>query len=180
MEKKMVVDYAHEKWEKKFGTDAAYEKWDKKNKSKGTDNYFDTESRAKKSYLKGLKGRVQNNLSGLLRVVVTCATSLSMLQLFENQNAALIVLLQILLILILPFLLRSITVYFYFILELCSIIAIVTLVNKKQSPSFRIAWISIVLLLPISGFVLYYLWGREGGKKKQLDEHILRHFMKYI
>ena len=158
MEKKMVVDYAHEKWEKKFGTDAAYEKWDKKNKSKGTDNYFDTESRAKKSYLKGLKGRVQNNLSGLLRVVVT----------------ALIVLLQILLILILPFLLRSITVYFYFILELCSIIAIVTLVNKKQSPSFRIAWISIVLLLPISGFVLYYLWGREGGKKKQLDEHILR------
>lgn len=117
MEKKMVVDYAHEKWEKKFGTDAAYEKWDKKNKSKGTDNYFDTESRAKKSYLKGLKGRVQNNLSGLLRVVVT----------------ALIVLLQILLILILPFLLRSITVYFYFILELCSIIAIVTLVNKKQS-----------------------------------------------
>ena len=95
MEKKMVVDYAHEKWEKKFGTD-------KKNKSKGTDNYFDTESRAKKSYLKGLKGRVQNNLSGLLRVVVT----------------ALIVLLQILLILILPFLLRSITVYFYFILEL--------------------------------------------------------------
>ena len=34
MEKKMVVDYAHEKWEKKFGTDAAYEKWDKKNKAK--------------------------------------------------------------------------------------------------------------------------------------------------
>ena len=47
MEKKMVVDYAHEKWEKKFGTDAAYEKWDKKNKSKGTDNYFALDSVSK-------------------------------------------------------------------------------------------------------------------------------------
>lgn len=143
--------------ERRFRSDTAYEKWDRRNKNKGIENYFVGEHR-EESYLKGLKGRIQNNLEGFLRVVST----------------ALIVMIQFCLVLYLPFVLQSLTVYFYFILELCSIIAIVTLVNKNQSPSFRIAWISIVLLLPVSGFVLYYLWGREGGKKRALDQHILR------
>lgn len=143
--------------EKKKHADAAYEKWNRKNKNKGNTGYFENDSR-EESYLKGLKGRVQNNLSGFLRLMLT----------------ACIVMVQCAVVLYLPFLLQSKTVYFYFILEICSIIAIVTLVNKNQSPSFRIAWISIVTILPISGFVLYYLWGREGGKKKELDQHIMR------
>jgi len=36
------------------------------------------------------------------------------------------------------------------------------------------AWISIVTLLPISGFIMYYLWGRASGNKRRLDQHILR------
>ncbi|HBI62867.1 MAG TPA: hypothetical protein DDY31_16960, partial [Lachnospiraceae bacterium] len=140
-----------------FRSDAAYEKWDKRNKNKGTANYFEGEER-EESYLKDLKGRIQNNLSGVLRLVTT----------------ALLVLVQFLLVLYLPFLLQTVTVYFYVVLEICSVIAIVTLVNKNQSPSFRIAWISIVVLLPVSGFVFYALWGRETKKKKWLDQHILR------
>lgn len=143
--------------EKKVRTEVRYEKWDKRNKSKGNTNYFESEQK-EESYLKGLKGRVQNNLSGMLRLLVTAS----------------IVMIQFLIILYLPFLLQSKTVYFYFVLEICSIIAIVTLVNKNQSPSFRIAWISTIMLLPISGFILYYLWGREGGQKKKLDQHIMR------
>lgn len=138
-------------------TDAAYEKWDRKKKNKGNPAYFESEQK-EESYLKGLKGRVQNNLSGVLRILLTAA----------------IVMVQFVVVLFLPFILQSKTVYFYFILEVCSIITIVTLVNKNQSPSYRIAWISIVMLLPISGFVLYYLWGREGGKKKELDQYIMR------
>lgn len=143
--------------EKRFRSENAYEKWDKRNKNKGKNHYFDEEER-EESYLQGLKGRIQNNLSGFLRLVMT----------------ALIVMIQLVIVLLLPFWLQSKTVYFYFILELCSVIAIITLVNKNQSPSFRIAWISIVMLLPVSGFVLYYLWGREGGKKKKLDQYIMR------
>lgn len=141
----------------KFRSGHAYERWNRKNKSKGIVHYFEEEEK-EESYLKGLKGRIQNNLSGFLRLVIT----------------ACIVMIQFIIVLFLPFLLQSTTVYFYFILEICSVIAIVTLVNKNQSPSFRIAWISIVLLLPVSGFVLYYLWGREGGKKKKLDQYIMR------
>lgn len=141
--------------EKFFNSDSAYEKWVRKNRKKKNSQQYGNE---KKRYLSGLKGRVQNNLSGFLRVLVT----------------ALIVFLQVLLIIFLPFLLRQFTVYFYFIVELISVIAIVTLVNRNQSPSYRLAWISIVLLLPISGFFMYYLWGRSGKKRKYLDRYILR------
>ena len=142
--------------ENRFRSGTAYERWDQKNRNKGIANYFEEEREG--TYLKDLKGRIQNNLSGILRLVIT----------------ALLVLVQVLLVLYLPFLLQSVTVYFYFVLEICSVIAIVTLVNKNQSPSFRIAWISIVMLLPVSGFIFYAFWGRETKKKKQLDQHILR------
>ena len=66
----------------------------------------------------------------------------------------------------------SITVYFIFYIGIVFNYCNCYNRKQKQSPSFRDRMISIVLLLPISGFVLYYLWGREGGKKKQLDEHI--------
>ena len=77
--------------EKFFNSDSAYEKWVRKNKKKKNAQHNESE---KKRYLKGLKGRVQNNLSGFLRVLVT----------------ALIVFLQVLLIIFLPFLLRQFTV----------------------------------------------------------------------
>ena len=101
--------------EKLFNQEAAYEKWDRKNKIKGKDNYFEEDH---VSYLKGLKGRIQNNLSGFLRIALT----------------ALIVLLQCLFIIFLPFFLQSLTVYFYFIWEITSVIVIVTMVNRNQKP----------------------------------------------
>ena len=57
--------------EKLFNQEAAYEKWDRKNKIKGKDNYFEEDH---VSYLKGLKGRIQNNLSGFLRIALTAFT----------------------------------------------------------------------------------------------------------
>ncbi|MCH5267845.1 MAG: cardiolipin synthase [Lachnospiraceae bacterium] len=117
-------------------------------------------SEGKESYqhLRNLKGRIQNNLAGFLRVALTAG----------------IVLIQCLLILMLPLVLRNMTVYFYFILELVAVIAMLTLLNSNQSPSFRLAWIAAVLILPISGFVMYYLWGRSGGKKKKMDHYIMQ------
>lgn len=144
--------------EKLARSDAAYEKWERKNRSKGTTNYFDSGIRNEEKFLTGIKGRVQNNLSGVLRLVVTAIT----------------VLMQFLLIIILPYFLKSNTMYFYFIFDICSIVAIVTLVNKYQSPAFRIAWISIVLLFPVSGFILYSLWGRPTKKRKELDQIIMQ------
>ncbi|MBR1741467.1 MAG: cardiolipin synthase [Lachnospiraceae bacterium] len=170
MSKGMEKDRSvYDKWDKRNNrSDSAYERWERRSRKRQDGNrnrnrpgvfdiFFDVgEKGQEESFLKDLKGRVQNNLEGLFRVLTT----------------AVIVLLQFLVIIFLPFLLRSSTVYFYFVLELCSVVAIVSLVNKNQSANMRMAWISIVLLLPISGFLFYYLWGREGGKKKKLDAQI--------
>lgn len=104
----------------------------------------------KNPYIAGLKGRVQNNLSGFLRVLLV----------------AWLVFLQVGLILVLPFMLKTFTVYIYIVLEIASAIVILKLVNESGSPSYKIAWICIVLILPISGHLMYILWGKSGTKNK--------------
>lgn len=139
--------------EKLFDSDSSYEKWARKEKEKGKDLFY---KKSERKYLRGLKGRVQNNLSGYLRIALT----------------AFIFLIQCVLIILLPSWLQNSTVYFYFILELVAVIAVVTLVNRNQSPAFQLAWISMALILPISGFVMYYLWGRSGGSKARNNRYI--------
>ena len=104
----------------------------------------------KNPYIAGLKGRVQNNLSGFLRVLLV----------------AWLVFLHFCLILVLPFMLKTFTVYIYIVLEIASAIVILKLVNESGSPSYKIAWICIVLILPISGHLMYILWGKSGTKNK--------------
>ncbi len=105
----------------------------------------------KDSYLrKEIKGRIENNLSGFLRCCLV----------------GMLVLLQILLLLILPFFFQRYTVYFYTIVEFLSFFIILGLINDSRSPSFKIAWISIALILPITGHLMYILWGKSDSKKK--------------
>lgn len=104
-----------------------------------------------KQYLtRELKGRVKKNLSGFFRVWLV----------------GFLVLLQIAAIVYLSFLLRSLTIYFYIILEILSILIIVSLVNDNRSPSYKISWICMILVLPITGHIMYALWGKSGSKKK--------------
>lgn len=99
---------------------------------------------------KELKGRIENNLSGFLRCCLV----------------GLLVFLQILVLLLLPLLFQKYTVYFYTIVEFLSFFVILGLINDSRSPSFKIAWISIALMLPITGQVMYLLWGKADSKKK--------------
>ncbi len=97
-----------------------------------------------------LTGRVKSYLSGFLWVILV----------------GLLVLFQFILIVLSPFVLRTFTVYFYVILELLSFVVILNLVNDNRSPSYKVAWITIVLMLPISGHVMYALWGKANSKQK--------------
>lgn len=112
------------------------------------------------------KGRIKSYLSGFLRALLV----------------GLLVLLQFSLIVISPFVLQTFTVYFYVILEVLSLIVIVNLVNDNRSPAYKIAWITIVLMLPISGHIMYVLWGKADSNKK-IEKKILkkmRHGEKYL
>lgn len=103
-----------------------------------------------------IKGYIKTNLSGFFRAWVV----------------SLLVLLQFSTIIFFSYILRSYTLYFYTILETLSIIVIVLLVNDKKSPSYKISWICIVLAFPISGHIMYALWGTAGSKKK-IEKNVL-------
>lgn len=97
-----------------------------------------------------VKGRFQNHFSGFLRAFVV----------------GMLVLFQFAIIIVLPFLFRSLTVYFYIILVVASVMLIFNLVNDERSMSYKMSWIYIVLVLPISGHIMYALWGKATSKKK--------------
>lgn len=113
-----------------------------------------------------MTGRIKNSLSGFLRLCVV----------------GLLVLFQIILLILLPFALQQYTVYFYLILEIASLIIVLALVNDSRSSDYKIAWISICLALPISGQIMYFLWGKTNSSKK-IDEKlriIMAHGTEYV
>ncbi len=107
---------------------------------------------------KKVKGRIQSSLSGFLRAFVV----------------GLLVIFQFIFIIILPFAFAQYTVYFYVILVVLSLIIIIMLVNDSRSPSYIISWICIVLALPLSGHIMFALWGKADSKRKIEQKILLR------
>ena len=101
-----------------------------------------------------MKGRIKNNLSGLLRGLVI----------------GILILLQFSIILYLPLVLRQYSALFYVVLEVAGFFVAVALTNASKSSSYKVAWLSIALLLPVSGHIMYYLWGRKKTRKKIFDK----------
>ena len=112
----------------------------------------------KEASMTNIKGRVKNNMSGFLRAVVS----------------GLLVLVQILVILTLPLFLRQYTAFFYFILEVASFVVAIGLINANKNASFKVAWMAIALLFPVSGHIMYYLWGRRSSRKKLFENTELK------
>lgn len=102
------------------------------------------------------KGRIKSYLSGFLRVALVAS----------------LVLIQFVLIVSLSIWLTEYTVYIYSIIEVLSIIIIIGLVNDYRSSSYKISWICIVLLLPLTGHIMYALWGKTDSKRK-IEKKIL-------
>ena len=71
----------------------------------------------------------------------------------------LLLIVQFLFIICLSLAMTKYNVYLYFLLELASLIVIIALVNANSSTSYKIGWISIVLILPIVGHIMFILWG---------------------
>ena len=63
--------------------------------------------------------------------------------------------------------------YLYSAVQIVALFTILKLVNRHESPSYKIAWILVVFLLPVFGLILYLLWGRANHRhflKRQYDE----------
>lgn len=52
------------------------------------------------------------------------------------------------------------------LLQFISSISVVKMVSARKNPSYKIAWIAVILLIPVLGFLLYLMWGRGSNPKK--------------
>jgi len=68
-------------------------------------------------------------------------------------------LLQMALMILLGMYLMRYSIIVYFVLELVSVITVFALVNNAES--YKMSWIVIILILPVSGLFLYFMWGRK-------------------
>lgn len=94
----------------------------------------------------------------------------------KGAVVSLLVLVQFAFILLLSYMLSSSSVYIYYFLLLISIILIIGLVNDSSSPSFKIAWICVILVLPITGLLMYYLWGKPGSRKN-IEKRVIKEML---
>lgn len=107
--------------------------------------------------LKDKKGIVKSYVSGFLRVAVV----------------ALLVFAQFVAIVLLSLWARGYSFYFYTLIEILSIIIIIALVNDNRSSSYKISWICIILILPLTGHIMYVLWGKSDSKRK-IEKKVLQ------
>lgn len=69
------------------------------------------------------------------------------------------VLAQIATTLLLTRFLRQYATYFYFFLELAGAMVAIRVYQRPGSPSYRLVWMCLLLALPVSGMLLFCLWG---------------------
>lgn len=53
----------------------------------------------------------------------------------------------------------------YLMMEVLSVLTVFALVNDAES--YKMSWIIIILMLPVSGLFLYYMWGRNRSNSKE-------------
>lgn len=104
----------------------------------------------KKGRLKKLKGRMQSSLSGFFRACTVGA----------------LVLLQFAIIILIPFLFREFATQFYILIEISGMIGILALTNDSRNFSYKFSWLCVILIFPISGLIMFNLWGKVGKKNK--------------
>lgn len=109
----------------------------------------------KKGRLKELKGRMQGSLSGFFRACIV----------------GVLVLLQFAIIVLTPFLFREYALQFYILIEISGIIGILALTNDSRNYSYKYSWLCVILVFPISGLIMFNLWGKV-GKKNRLNKII--------
>lgn len=106
-------------------------------------------------HIQGLRGRVQNSMSGFVRACMV----------------ALLVAFQFAVIIYVPFVLRQYSTYFYIAMEIFGVLTILALTNDSRSVSYKFGWLCLCVLLPISGNIMFALWGKI-GKKNKLNQSI--------
>lgn len=91
---------------------------------------------------------------------------------FRAALVGLLVLAQFALIIYLAYILQGYTIYLYSFIQILSVIIIIGLLSDNRNASYKISWICIIAALPITGHIMYLLWGNR--RRKKIDLKILK------
>jgi len=108
-----------------------------------------------KNIKEDVSGTIKGYLSGFLRAALV----------------GLLVLIQFAMIILLSILMREYTVFLYTLIQASSILIIILLINGNRNSSYKISWICIIAAFPVTGYIMFLLWGNR--RRKRLDEKIL-------
>lgn len=82
----------------------------------------------------------------------------------------LLLLLQLIVLVISLIRLRGLSAYVFSLSQFLSICIVIWLVRKHDNPSYKIAWIIVILLLPVLGSAFYLLWGNTPLNQSRLHK----------
>jgi Phosphatidylserine/phosphatidylglycerophosphate/cardiolipin synthases and related enzymes len=91
---------------------------------------------------------------------------------FRATLVGLLVLSQFVLIIYLSYLLQGYTIYIYSVIQILSIIVVIGLINDNRNASYKVSWICIITVFPITGHIMFMLWGNT--RRKKIDQSILK------
>ncbi len=120
-----------------------------------------------REHLQSLKGRIQNSRGSFLWACVV----------------ALLIAMQFAIIIYLPFVMRQYITWFYTLMEVVAVFAVLALTNDNRSMAYKFAWLCIIVVFPVSGYVMFALWGKVGSRNKlnikirekieEVDSHLI-------
>ncbi len=121
----------------------------------------------KELFKDGIKGTKKIRFSGLLRIFLV----------------ALLVLIQLSTMFFFTYWLRGNYVFIYLTVELISMLLGIFLVNVYRNSSYKIAWLCIFLIFPLTGHIMFFLWGNRYSKKmmeKKITKTIIQNASIYL
>ena len=92
---------------------------------------------------------------------------------FRFILAMMLILLETALVIIATILCTIYIPYFYLALYLTEIFCVLSIINSHDNPDYKIPWLILVLIVPIGGFMIYFMfYNRKLSKKyvKRMDE----------
>lgn len=100
--------------------------------------------------VQSLQGRPKRRKADLTRMII----------------AALIFLVQIAVLIYGLYKMHVFVLSFYIIFQVIGCLVVIKMLRNYNNPSYKIAWISVILMIPILGLVFYLMWGRGKHPKK--------------
>lgn len=63
--------------------------------------------------------------------------------------------------------------YFYILMFLTEIFCVLRIINSKENPDYKIPWLLFVLIVPVAGFMIYFMFYNRMLPKKQIKRNAL-------